>query len=874
MTTFTKKQTQEIKDKLELTYLLDYYQVKKGKSSNSYCCPFHNDKNPSFIADNTKGWKCLSNSDCGHGDIFTFIQKYEHLSFEDAVKKASSIANIEINKPKEKPKTISPLQNKHIEYLNDRGITLKTANLFGLKSRGDYILFPQQRDKDITGYKGINFKTKQMFFEGNDTKSKLFPNSDFKDIDTLIFTAGEYDCLYLNQKLSETHLKGFKGVTNSTGEGNYPDDIKVLLKEKFKGSMIKIIYDNDDSGKKGSEKLANELYDLNIPIEIYSFPNDKPKGYDITDFFKEGKSIDDLFKLTKVKFKPKPPEKIIVDDRISLDRFKFRVPENYMITQYGITKVTFNFKGEPKTESISNQPILITKKAINTDEKLIKIELTFKVSGIWEKLQVEREIISDSRKLITLSNYGFPVHSGNSKKIVEYLHSFENSNEDFLETIYLTHNNGWKENNNTKIFGLGQNIIGLDSKSKIAFSPESGFERFDKALNTHGNFEDWKKIIRTVINHNKLAFALYASLSAPLLSLIDAPSFLIHYWGDSSMGKTTALEIASSVWGNPAKESGGLVTSWNNTQVFVERIATFFDDLPLFLDDSQTADDKIISNIVYMVANSTGKGRGAKVSGVKHTTSWQTVCFSTGEKQLTESTQYDGAKARTIELAGSPFGRNESKLVNSVKSGVRENYGFAGNEFINYLIEMANNPEKIQELKETYRIYRDELSKKAKNEIGDRLAHYFAVIWLAGFLVDDLLELNGNPEKVIDEIFTETISERNSQGDISTRALKDTISFAQANIKSFMGKANDSTREYFGIWRDAEYIAFYPHKLKEFFTKNGYSYTSILRSWAERDWIKRVKNEFTYPIRYEINQYRMILIKWESITKVNNLDIE
>jgi putative DNA primase/helicase len=851
---------ENLKKTLTMDYVLLKYNVKKGNVKNSYYCPFHDDKNPSFVASNEKGWKCLSG--CGHGDQITFIQKFDNLDFEDAFKKAASIANFELED--EKIKIVNQLQKKHIEYLNERGITFKTANFYGLKSRGDYILFPQQRKKEVTGYKGINFKTKKMFFEGTDNKSKLYPNSDFNKINTLIFTAGEYDCLLLIQKLSQSNLDGFKAISNSTGENN----IKEVLKSKFNGNLIKIFYDNDDAGKKGSEKLAKAIYDLNIPIEIFSFPDDNPKGYDITDFFKEGKTIDDLFKLNKIVFKLKEAEKTIFDDRISIDKFKFKVPKDYFISAYGVTKVTFNYKGEPKEENISNQPVLITNKAINTDEKLIKVELVFKVSGIWEKIQVEREIISDSKKIVSLSNYGFPVHSGNAKKLVEYLHAFENENDNFLDTVYLTHNNGWKQHNDKEIFCLGKNIIGLDSSAKIAFSPELGFERFTKALNTNGSYEKWKEVIKSVIKHNKLSFALYASLAAPLLSLLDAPSFLVHYWGDSSMGKTTALEVAASVWGNPAKESNGLVTSWNNTQVFVERIATFFDDLPLFLDDSQTADDKVISNIVYMVANGTGKGRGSKISGVKHTDSWQTVCFSTGEKQLTESTQYDGAKARTIELSGSPFGRNEGKLVNDVKSGIRENYGFAGSIFISYLLEISNNSDKLQDLKEAYKTYRDELSKHSKNEIGNRIAHYFATVWLSAFLAEDILGIKSNYTEMIETMYLETISERHNEGDISTRALRDVISFAQANMKSFIGKSNDSTREHFGVWRDAEYIAFYPHKLKDFLGKNGFGYTSILKSWSDRDWIKNVKGKMTYPIWHENICHKMVVLKWESISVI------
>jgi len=869
MIKISKELIEEIKLKLDITYLLDHYNIKKGKANSSYFCPFHEDKKPSFVAkQGGNNWKCLSNANCGSGDQITFIEKFENKTKKEAIEIAGSLAGINLKPVEQKQIVIKEIQKKHLDYLGKRGIKTETAQRFNLKGKGDYILFPQQRDKDIVGYKGINIKNKKMYFEGLDTKSKLFPNYDFTDLETIIFTAGEWDCLYLNQELSNICLNNVKAFTNSTGEGNYPFDLKEALKTQFKGVSIKIIYDNDEQGKSGAEKLAHELHDLNIPIEIYLFSQDKPKGYDVSDFLNEGNSINDLFKLEKILYQPQEKSQLVeIDNLFSLDNFTFKTPNNYNISPNGITKFSFGLRGE-KIESVSSLPVIITQQAINTDDDIVSLRLDFKRDGLWKKVNVEREIICDSKKILTLCNCGFPVHAGNAKKMVEYLNDFEFSNMPHMETVYLTHNNGWKEFKGLTAFGLGSNILGLqDINANILFSPEQGFERFNKALHAHGSNDKWLKTIKPLLKNPKIALAVYASLSAPLLSLVDCSSFLLHYWGDSSMGKTTVIEIASSIWGNPSKETGGLVTSWNNTQVFVEKIATFFDDLPIFLDDSHLTDDKTVSNVLYMLGNSTGRGRGTKDGGIKANTSWRTVCFSTGEKQLTESTQYDGARARTIEISGSPFGRNEGKLVNSTKAEIRENYGHLGNIFITALLEELKDPERLKQLKDDYRGLRDILALQAKNEISDRLAGYFAAIWLAGELAETYLNIDLGVKEIIETCYLETINERKSEGDISTRALNDVISFAQANMKSFMGKSDESTREHFGIWKDAEYIAFYPHKLKDFLGKSGFSYNSILKSWSDRDWIKRSKEGYSYPFYYESNQYRMIVIKWESVFK-------
>ena len=857
-----KEIIQEIKRRLSLENLLEIYNVKKGHTAKTYHCPFHEDKNPSFSITET-GWKCFTG--CGNGDQISFIEKIENIHFEEALIKASSICNVDYEKKKGRP-LLEELQERHLKYLNDRGIKKETAKLFALKSKNDFILFPQKREDKITGYKAINFINKGMFVNGSDKQSKLFPNYELKEVKFLIFTAGEYDCIYLTQKLLESNLNDYRVVTSSTGEGSFPKDLE-RLKEFSSIEKFLIFYDHDDAGKKGALKLARELSDkIKKVVEIYSFPEEKKEKYDVSDFFNEGYSVEDLLLLEKQIYEiEKKPENTRLNLPDFIDDFEFVAPNEYQIDSEGVHKITTTLRDE-KIEKISNLPVLITKQAINTDDTIVNLELVFKRDFIWQKLVVERETICDTKKITSLCNSGFPVHSGNAKKMVEYLHAFEMANLPTMKTIYLTHNNGWKRIKDKNIFGLGKNILGIDpSENNISFSPEYGFEKFTKALDSKGSLSSWITGVTPLMKNNKVAFSIYASLSAPLLEIMDCSSFLVHFWGDSSMGKTTVMEIASSVWGNPAKETGGLITSWNNTMVFVERLASFFNDLPMYLDDSQTADDKTISKIMYMIGNSTGKGRGKKAGGIDANKSWHTVCFSTGEKQLTESTQYDGAKARTIEFNGSPFGKNEGKIVNDIKTCVRENYGHIGNLFIKKLMEDLEKPEKLAEFKESYATFRELLSMRTTNEIGNRMAGYFAIIQLAGTLIEDYFKLGGNVLQTIENCFLEAINERKSEGNTSERALNEVLSFAQANMKSFLGKTDDFTKENFGIWKDKQYISFHPHKLKDVLTKAGFSYNSIVRSWGDKNIIKKSKDSVTYPVFYENISYRLIVIKWESL---------
>jgi len=82
---------------------------QRGRESWA-CCPFHNDKHPSFKVNlDTQTFHCFS---CGaHGDVIDFIQKLHNLSFKDALKYLGM-------KPGKPPK-VDPVMKRKRELLRD-----------------------------------------------------------------------------------------------------------------------------------------------------------------------------------------------------------------------------------------------------------------------------------------------------------------------------------------------------------------------------------------------------------------------------------------------------------------------------------------------------------------------------------------------------------------------------------------------------------------------------------------------------------------------------------------------------------------------------------------------------------------------------------
>ncbi len=76
----------------------DRLSIKKVGNQWKCICPFHNDTNPSLTVDKKyQNYKCWA---CGaHGDVFTFVEKYERVNFAEARNMLAQRAGISIDDP-------------------------------------------------------------------------------------------------------------------------------------------------------------------------------------------------------------------------------------------------------------------------------------------------------------------------------------------------------------------------------------------------------------------------------------------------------------------------------------------------------------------------------------------------------------------------------------------------------------------------------------------------------------------------------------------------------------------------------------------------------------------------------------------------------
>ena len=125
--TYNNNFTDELRQRLSIVDVVSRRVPLTKKGQNFWgCCPFHNEKTPSFSVSEDKGfYHCFG---CGeHGDIISFTMKSENVDFRTAIRELADMAGIKV--PEYKPKDAATVAREE-SYVK---ITEDAATLFQKK---------------------------------------------------------------------------------------------------------------------------------------------------------------------------------------------------------------------------------------------------------------------------------------------------------------------------------------------------------------------------------------------------------------------------------------------------------------------------------------------------------------------------------------------------------------------------------------------------------------------------------------------------------------------------------------------------------------------------------------------------------------------
>ena len=482
----------------------------------------------------------------------------------------------------------------------------------------------------------------------------------------------------------------------------------------------------------------------------------------------------------------------------------------------GVYKLDYTSTMQPIKIKASPIPILPVQRLVNQEEQVEKIKIIFLKDKDWKTIIVNRNTVASKSKILQLADLGVEVNEDNAKHLISYLADVIELNK--LEVKESTTHLGWI---NEEFAPYTDNLV---------YDGENNFRDAYNAVKEKGSYTEWKKFIKDLRAKSKvLHFIIATSFASPLIKLLGINSYIVHLWGGTGVGKTVGLMVAMSVWGNPTM--GKLTRSLNSTQVALARYASFIHSIPFAGDELQTIKSRWdnFDNLIMYLTEGIDRSRGQQFGGIEQLNTWNCNFIFTGEEPITKSNSGGGAKNRCIEI------KTEEKLIqdgNAVSNFVRENHGFAGKDFINYIKEIPN-------LQEQYKQIFDEVLKTTKTT--DKQAMAISSILLADKLSSEHI-FNNKPLNIneIKDWITKT-----NEVDISTRAYLWTVDWVAQNENKFKG---DSGIEIWGKFKDTEDGKSYVYINRKVYVseleKSGFDFDAIKENLATRGLLVKGKNEY------------------------------
>ena len=303
--------------------------------------------------------------------------------------------------------------------------------------------------------------------------------------------------------------------------------------------------------------------------------------------------------------------------------------------------------------------------------------------------------------------------------------------------IYNVNKIGWFENS----FVLPDKTIG-PREGEVVLQTEAGGIR--ELYQTCGDLEEWRKLAALCAGNTRFEFALAVGFAAPLLKFASMDGTIFNLEGDSTTGKSTALSLVASIWGNPTNQ----VRAWRTTDNGLESVCPLHNDNILILDELGQISGKALSEVTYMFSNGIGKTRASRNGSSRTPMRWRGILLSSGELGLTVKLNEDGIQARAgqeVRFIGIPMrktdvqelhGLDSVEFFNKLREVPQQNYGLAGRIFLRNLIPH------LEKLSKDFSSMLDEIENQlcpigADNQVR-RVARRFALVYWGGDIAQQL----------------------------------------------------------------------------------------------------------------------------------------
>jgi uncharacterized protein (DUF927 family) len=248
-----------------------------------------------------------------------------------------------------------------------------------------------------------------------------------------------------------------------------------------------------------------------------------------------------------------------------------------------------------------------------------------------------------------------------------------------------------------------------------------------------GTLKAWTLFFNKVVAENTaLAFIVCASVSSIVLGFLKSQvvtdNYIVHLSSESSYGKTTALTLAISIFGNPVIGTNSLCSTWNTTANALIKRMMGSTGVTFGLDEISMFQGKNLSDVVYKISSGSDKDRLCRDASLKEKESGTFVVISTGESSLLgKCNGNNGLSMRVLEFERDAW-TSSAEQAELVSKFAKKHYGTIAPMVALWLKNIPNKRKLLKEY-EKMRCYYIENTKQTGRK--ERLSSIIAFILLA-----------------------------------------------------------------------------------------------------------------------------------------------
>jgi hypothetical protein len=354
----------------------------------------------------------------------------------------------------------------------------------------------------------------------------------------------------------------------------------------------------------------------------------------------------------------------------------------------------------------------------NVETEALEIQLHLPRDGM-RTFKMPTEHLADQKKLCTyLMGHGVVPEVGGSKILTKYMIDYVRDMQMNKAAEVEFSRFGWRDITTAHPkFVVGNGYISKDARLNAgSFSPF--LKRAALAVASVGDLEEWKKafnVYKGVENSEPFQICSLLGFAAPLLALTEYRGVLFNMVGYGGAGKSTALRIMSTIWGQP--NASHILK--DDTEIAMQNTLGYFNCIPVAFDELTKWEPDKVGRFVLSLTGGRGKMRATRNGTTAvNDTEWDTIvaCSSNTSlyNKLAEArTGYTAEAMRVYEVnvpEGNPAHKQRFAEANAI---LLKNYGLAGRVFMEWLIKHL--PE-VQHLVEQAMVRLDAVGQRRTDE--------------------------------------------------------------------------------------------------------------------------------------------------------------